>query len=150
MTPLERLLARAIRLDSGCLVLPNHRDNPDVYPTMRRDEGGTIQVSRMVWLTEHGEFDGLICHTCDYPRCFAIEHLFVGTQSDNMKDMAAKNRHVYPSGEEHYNWKGGVVVDAEYHRQWLAGRSPEQLAERRRRNAERERARRARLRESKP
>lgn len=35
----------------------------------------------------------LVCHTCDNPPCCNPKHLFVGTISDNSKDMIAKKRH---------------------------------------------------------
>ena len=36
---------------------------------------------------------GLQClHTCDTPACCRPDHLFAGTQSDNMRDMIAKRR----------------------------------------------------------
>ena len=34
----------------------------------------------------------LILHTCDTPACCNPEHLWYGTQSDNMKDCYAKGR----------------------------------------------------------
>jgi hypothetical protein len=38
-------------------------------------------------------------HECDNPCCVNPDHLWEGTFSDNMKDMALKKRHFYPSGE---------------------------------------------------
>lgn len=37
--------------------------------------------------------DGLnVLHRCDYPPCVRPDHLFVGTQADNMRDMISKGR----------------------------------------------------------
>jgi HNH endonuclease len=37
--------------------------------------------------------DGMfVCHHCDTRRCIKPEHLFLGTQRDNMADMHAKGR----------------------------------------------------------
>ena len=33
-----------------------------------------------------------VCHNCDQPSCRQIEHIFLGSQSDNMKDCVNKGR----------------------------------------------------------
>ena len=35
----------------------------------------------------------IIMHTCDNPRCVNPKHLILGTQLDNLSDMAKRNRH---------------------------------------------------------
>lgn len=34
----------------------------------------------------------VICHRCDNPACVRPDHLFAGTQKDNLHDMTVKGR----------------------------------------------------------
>lgn len=46
------------------------------------------------------------CHRCDNPGCVSPNHLFIGTELDNIRDCIAKGRNVLPppppSGDKHY------------------------------------------------
>lgn len=50
-------------------------------------------ASRIAYLLATGEWPALnVCHTCDNPPCCRDEHLFEGTDKDNMLDAKAKGR----------------------------------------------------------
>jgi hypothetical protein len=56
--------------------------------------GMTTYVHRAIWVINFGEIPtGMyVCHKCDNPSCCNPEHLFLGTQKDNMRDCANKDR----------------------------------------------------------
>jgi hypothetical protein len=58
------------------------------------DRGRVLSVHRVVWEIHNGPIpDGLfVLHECDNPPCGSIDHLFLGTNDDNMADMVQKGR----------------------------------------------------------
>jgi len=47
----------------------------------------------------------VVCHHCDTPLCVNPDHLFLGTQLDNVRDCMAKGRRAELHGEQRYNAK---------------------------------------------
>lgn len=71
------------------------------YGRIKRD-GETVSVHRFAYELAHGPIpDGLsVLHHCDNTHCVREDHLFLGNQDRNMKDMAAKGRS--PRGAAHW------------------------------------------------
>lgn len=57
-------------------------------------EGRRRSPHQIAWLLAHAVIpDGLqVLHRCDVPACINPDHLFLGTQADNMADMRSKGR----------------------------------------------------------
>lgn len=57
--------------------------------------GGKLKKAhRVAWEIAHGPIPVGLCvlHACDNPPCAEVEHLWLGTQAENIADMNAKGR----------------------------------------------------------
>lgn len=73
----------------------------------------TFYAHRLSWEYTYGPIpEGLwVLHTCDNRSCVRPDHLWLGTNADNLADMRAKGRGVVPtarSGPDHH-WYGRNV-----------------------------------------
>jgi len=67
---------------------------------------------RVSWMLSNGPIPGgaQILHRCDTPLCVRPDHLFLGTQADNVRDMWAKGRGRAVSGAAHPARRPGARV----------------------------------------
>jgi hypothetical protein len=56
--------------------------------------GRSMPVHRAMWTILHGapSSNVFVCHTCDVRHCCNPDHLWLGSNADNIRDMVAKKR----------------------------------------------------------
>lgn len=80
---------------SACRIWQGALDKKGYGIAVRLREGERDQQPhRLAWTVAHGPIpEGLwVLHRCDVPCCVRPDHLFLGTNDDNVADMVAKGR----------------------------------------------------------
>lgn len=64
------------------------------HVSVQRQGNRSTTAHRAAYESAYGPFDPSlkVCHRCDTPLCVNPEHLFLGTQKDNLHDMREKGR----------------------------------------------------------
>lgn len=91
-TPEARFWAKVTK-GEGCWEWQAHR-NAKGYGVLGMASHRTRLAHRFSWEIHSGPVpDGLyVCHHCDNRACVRPDHLYVGTQRDNVRDCAARGR----------------------------------------------------------
>lgn len=99
----ERISSKSLICGDGCVVWTGavsggNRKGGDQYGYIRV-QGKTKRVHRVVYEELNGAIrrKKIIMHTCDNTLCVNPDHLVLGTQRDNMRDMIKKGRDFHPS-----------------------------------------------------
>lgn len=91
---------------TGCLiwngaVSGGYKSKPNTQYGYIKIDGKTQRVHRVMYEIHSGPIpEGMVlCHKCDNPLCINPDHLFLGTQAENVQDMIEKKRQYHPRGE---------------------------------------------------
>lgn len=93
-TPDDAFMARSVARDSGCIEWIGSSDHKG-YGQLRIG-GKLIKAHRYAVERSIGQIPNgmVVMHICDNPKCVNIDHLQVGTQTDNVRDMDTKGRRI--------------------------------------------------------
>lgn len=99
LSPEERLLRSVIKVENGgCWLWMGSTESRRGYGLIRVGNK-KVSVHRFSWMLHHDMQPipkGMcVCHSCDTPHCVNPDHLWLGTNLDNMRDMVRKQRHPY-------------------------------------------------------
>lgn len=104
---IERKKIVWIEDNNGCHVCISHKQqrhpNGELWHPMKWiwERQTHIPMSRWIWEQNYGEIKNglMVRHKCDNPRCINVEHLLLGTQTDNVADREERGRTSF--GEKH-------------------------------------------------
>ena len=98
----ERILKWVTVVDSGCWEWTGARQLSGLPYGRLSIHGRARLAHRAAWAAWVGEIPPrtMVLHRCDNPPCCNPDHLFLGNQSENMKDAFAKGR-IRRAGEYH-------------------------------------------------
>jgi hypothetical protein len=96
---IKRFKSKIAVRPNGCHEWTSFKDNCG-YGRFMFGSNGVVLAHRVAWEIANGPIpEGIkVLHKCDNPKCVNPEHLFLGTQQDNMNDMYSKGRG--PVGEK--------------------------------------------------
>ncbi len=91
--------------EKGCWIYQGRKDTYGYGQVWWRDK--EWRAHRMFYMYHKGEIPaGLFaCHKCDNPPCVNPDHIFLGTNNDNVQDCVRKGRQRSSRGVKHHSAK---------------------------------------------
>lgn len=130
----ERFWAK-VKKTNSCWIWTAAKRNKGYGAFTYKENGRTIQgrAHRYSYELHKGPIPPgmFVLHQCDNPACVNPDHLFLGTNDDNIRDMLSKGRHI--PGGTHIGDKGDWKRGAAHH---AAKLTPDDIREMRRLHAE--------------
>lgn len=101
----DKFWEKVRRIDNDCWEWQAGRSKKgygNFYISLGHSRDKHCLAHRMAWILTYGEIpDGLqVLHKCDNPPCVNPNHLFLGTNDDNVQDKIQKGRMITLRGEE--------------------------------------------------
>ena len=119
-------LLHSFDLEGGCWIWNRSTDTSGYGNTWAFDR--CWKVNRLSYYLFVGEIPKglLVCHTCDKPPCFNPDHLWVGTQQENIDDMMSKGRGII--AEHRSNNKISTQMRPVIAKKYLSGMTMKSIA----------------------
>jgi hypothetical protein len=104
-TPIERFESKIYYSLDGCWYWLSYLDSCGYgrFGSISTKEVLAHRVAYEIYIGPIGNF--YVCHTCDHPSCVNPNHLFLGSQLDNVTDCIRKGRAKVAKGEKAANAK---------------------------------------------
>lgn len=127
VSTLKKRFEKKTRREGDCLIWTGARGSHGRYGSLAAF-GEPWLAHRLAYALSVGDIPVgmVVCHRCDNGLCVNPDHLFLGSQSDNVNDMEAKERSVHPRGEAHGRAKltsAQVLLIRDAHASGQSGRS---------------------------
>lgn len=98
----ERFLAKVTRTPT-CWLWTGATNKRGGYGMIHSGSGSRLATHMALRVFKNVQIPAgaIVCHSCDVPLCVNPEHVWIGTQKDNIGDMDRKGRGVRVKGEKH-------------------------------------------------
>ena len=91
--------------NSGCWLWIKGVDSKGYGRLLLQPRGKMVLAHRVSYRLHYGDTEKFILHQCDNSYCVNPEHLYAGTQADNVRDRTVRNRAADQRGEKGSNVK---------------------------------------------